>query len=403
VYTFAANIATDINDVTNSPTTLMAMASGWGAAGMGEYIDFLALPGNPLVEGTLLESYQKDIIPFYADGWQTLSINYTPPLTAGWWGFLAAPYDEFTSADQTVLDGITTLEGWTGDESAVAKAALVMAARADRTGQFHVWIDNLRVYKSAYELDLGFEKTEFVQPADLTGLLPDFVPQPSGNIDGSFESYVDNLDAIGFVTEPGDGSIEPFQKASNCGPYPDNYGYGPGSAASVSVSSSVDHTKSAGSTKCLQVALSGTETTNLKNIRAWVDSAIVALPGSGIYCAEVFASKQRATNQFANDRTPTYVIALNQCGPNALATAYGAQLAGGGVPISVGEEENNWLRIVGTGYIADALLARASVQVSEAWDADVSNFDVQSYFDDIGIYRVDDPAKFFDADLFDNI
>jgi hypothetical protein len=407
VYTFAVNVATDITDATDSPNVLMAMASGLGAGSMGFYGDHLYV-NDPSVAGTVLAEYQRggDPLPFADDGWQTLSVNYTAPLTPKWFGFAAAPFDVFDAADQAVLDGITGAEGWTG-ELTVAKAAFSLQARSDLSSTIHVWMDNLRVYKSAYELDLGLAKTEYVTPASLTGILPAFVPQTTGDIDGSLEAYSStgdleaDLDAIGFAFDNGGGFIDPFQRSSNGGPYPDNYEYVDG-IAGVSVSTSVDHTKSAGSSNSLQIALTGTETATQRNFRAWVDTAIVALPGSGIYCVEAYISKARATNINETDRTPSYTVALNQAAPQ-LGFSYGAFLDQGGVPVSVGEETDAWMRLVGTGYIPDAQLARGVIQIMEAWDADVSNFDVPSYIDDIKILRVDDPAKFFDADLFDSI
>jgi hypothetical protein len=88
VYTFAANIATDIPNATHSPDLLMAMASGIGAKAQGMNIVHTQFgPSDPeyaATGGTVFDAYQQDIVPLATDGWQTLSVNYSPPLTRGW-------------------------------------------------------------------------------------------------------------------------------------------------------------------------------------------------------------------------------------------------------------------------------------------------------------------------------
>jgi hypothetical protein len=405
VYTFAANIATDIADATHSPTMLMGLTSGLGTSSQGVFLENVVID---LGEGTLSEAYQQDIIPFAGDGWQTISVNYTPPLSAAFWGDLAEPLTEFTSADQDVLDSVVTgPEGWytvDGYDGHVMKAALKINARADMTDPFSVWLDNLRVYRSAYELDLGLQKTELSTLADSgqMSVIPSIIPQTSGNIDGSFESYTTDLDSIGFVLEELGGNLPPPQSTANGGPFDPSWRFFAVSAASVSVSESgPDHTKSGGSTNCLRIALTGTETTTDKNARAWVDTGVVAGDGGGIYCLELFIAKDRAVNTLASDRQPYATIGMGQLAPNTLGANYGAYFGGGGLPGDV--DTDGWMRIVGTGYIRDfdPVLVRAVVQVSEWWNSDVSNFSVPVYIDDLALYQVDDPAKFFDADLFD--
>jgi hypothetical protein len=307
--------------------------------------------------------------------------------------------------DQADLDFLATnvgaLSGWS-DERTAMMASLKVWTRSDMTATTHIWLDNLRVYRSAYELDMGLAKTKYSVHTDGAPYQPPtlIAVGATGNMDGTFESYAGNLGAIGFTKENGSGDPGAYRKAPY-GTLAAGATYADAAAAAVSVNTSVDHTKSAGSSKCLQIAMAGTDGTNLA-VRAWVDSTLVAVPGSGIYCAEAFVSKQRATNSLSTDRTPTYTVGLLQMAPNAFV-GYGAYLKFGGIPISVGEETNNWMRVVGTGYINDAELLLAFVQMEEAFDATVSSFSVPSYFDDIAIYRVDDPAKFFDADLFDSI
>lgn len=404
IYTFSANVATDVTTATNSPNILMGLASGLGGVAMGFNLEHFQY--GSLAVGTVLEQYQRDITPLAADGWQTLSVNYTPPLSRQYFDV-----DADGDMDQADIDYLATTflaqQGFS-DERTAMLAAFRVATRRDMTATTHMWIDNLRVYRSAYELDMGLAKTKYYQRADITGILPpSFISQTTGDMDGSFESYAGDLSAIGFFKENGAGEADQA-KRSPYGSLPSDAAYLDCSASGVTVNTSVDHTKSAGSSKCLQIALAGTDA-DFRNVRGWVNSAIVAVPGSGIYCAEMFMSKQRATNSLESDRTPTYTMGLLQCAPN-FGVGYGAYLQYGGAPISIGEEENNWLRIVGTGYIASAQLVRVFLQVEEAFEpptgrpasaALVTNFSVPSYFDDITIYGVDDPAKFFDADLFD--
>jgi len=416
VYTFAANIATDIADATHSPLLLMSLSSGLGAGGAGFLIDHIQFgPSDPeyaATQGTILDAYQKDVVPDSSEGWQTLSINYTPPLTDFW--FDSNGDNVF---DQTDLDFIADLfgnpagalyEGWT-DEKTVARAGLRIAGHDGMTAPFHVWLDNLRIFRSAYELDLGLEKTEFTAPATLTGLLPSFVGQASGSIDGSFESYAGDLGAIGFVLDNGTGLIEDHFR-SPIGSFPADATYGDASPGSFSVITGPDHTKSGGSDSCLQIQLTGTQTGTNVNMRAWIDTAIVALPGSGIYAMEAYMTKSGVSNQVGTNRTPKYTFALNQMAPNPLGCAYGYVMTLGGTPNSIADD--GWFRIVGTGAIPDtqsipgkeAVLARGIIQCQGEYGLATSNFNtVKAYVDDMKIYRVDDPAKFFDADLFDSI
>jgi hypothetical protein len=166
VYTFAANIATDITDVTNAPNILMAMSSPLGAKAMGYQLSRLQFgPSDPeyvATGGTVLDAYQQDIVPLASDGWQTVSVNYSPPLTPAWLDLNGD--NNFDQADLDLIADIfgnptsAAYAGWT-DELATAHCALRVSAHEDATSPFAVWIDNLRVYRSAYELDLGLEKT----------------------------------------------------------------------------------------------------------------------------------------------------------------------------------------------------------------------------------------------------
>lgn len=414
VYTFAVNVATDIEEATNTPTVLMALANPLGAIASGFFLYQVALPGIPQLAGSILEQYHKDIIPFADDGWQTLSVNYAPPLTRTWLGYFASPYDVMNDDDITAVQAITSAnEGWTDDLTAV-RAALKMESRPDTTASFHVWLDNLRVYRSAYELDLAYAKTEYVVPATLSGYWNTSfvsVPQPTGNIDGTIESYTSTLDGIGFAVETWIGvSLAEVWRVIPYGTLPYGSGYLSVAPAQFTVNTSgVDHTKSNNSQNCLQIALPATGDAVNRCLRAQLDTAVVETPeGSGVYCVEMYVSKQRATNTLITDRTPAYKIALGQMAPNALGPAYGSFINQGALPESVGAETDNWLRLVGTGYIANAELIRAVIQVEETFSSNLSvesvaHFQVPTYFDDIHLYRVDDPAKFFDADLFDSI
>lgn len=415
VYTFAVNVATDITDATHSPNYNMAMTSQFGAMISGTYMEQFGL-GAPAA-GSVLEDYHKDVVPWAADGWQTLSVNFTPPLTYFW---LDANADNtMDSADLALISAfLASRETGAGDPIEMIRASLKIWTR-DGTGfsglnlpmtdTFHIWMDNLRIYKSAYELDLGYQVTEYVVPQSTAGIMPALWtdPQPSGNIDGSFEGYTNtgniqtDLDAIGFAVGDGTAAREPWFLGG---------WYSDAGTGAVSVNTSIDHTKSGGSSNCLQIALpSGGEPAGA-NYRSFVPSAIVGPAGSGqsgIYGIEMYVSKARSTNNVIGDRTPMSKLSLQTIAPISLGPNYNAVLVNGGLPDSVGAEDNNWLRLVFTAYINEAQLFRAAIVMQEplpdGFTQSSDQFDVPVYFDDIRVYSVDDPAKFFDADLFDSI
>jgi hypothetical protein len=419
VYTFALNIATDIADATHSPELLMSMSSGLGAGGGGMIVEHVYVdPG--LIPDVILNAYQQDIIPQAADGWQTLSVNYTPPLTDRFFDVEGADGD-YDAADKAVLEDLfgnpasAAYEGWT-DEKTVAKATFRVNGHDDMTSPFNVWIDNLRVYRSAYEADLGLEVTEYVTPATLTGLLPTGIPpQTGGSIDGTFETYTTTLDAIGFVTESGEGLIDEWQR-DPLGPFVADAVFADASSGSLTVAAGPDHTASGGSGTSLQIQMSGTLTAGAGTpvaLRSWIDTGVVAVPGSGVYAMELYMTKTGGRTdgfQDAGARTPKYVYVMNQVAPNPLGPAYGNVMTLGGTPNSLADD--GWARVVGTGYISDrqeiagkgGVLIRGVIQTETDLGADPANFNaIVAYVDDVRLVRIDDPAKFFDADLFDSI
>jgi hypothetical protein len=417
IYTFAANVATDITDATHSPSMLMAITSGLGAKNSGILLEHLQFgpgdPAYPATQGTIFDAYQKDLFPDATEGWQTLSVNYTAPLTPT---YLDVNADNvFDQADLDIIADIfgnptsAAYEGFT-DERNVCKAALKIYGHEDMTSAIHVWLDNLRVYRSAYELDLGLETTVYSVPTDYTGILPEAAvgAQPSGSIDGTFEGTTD-LDALGFALANGSGNI-PKNLRDPFGSYPADATFGDASSGTFSVISGPDHTKSGGSSQCLRIQLAGTPSGTDVTMRASMNSAIVLLPGSGIYCMEGYLSMAGGQNEVSTNRTPQYTLALVQCAPNPLAANYGLVYVTGGTPSSIAED--GWDRFVGTGYIPDtqsipgkeAVMARIALVAQGTFADPFSNFTTaQAYIDDLRIVQVDDPAKFFDADLFDSI
>jgi hypothetical protein len=420
VYSFSLNIASDCADATSCPTIQMAMLNPLGANAAGFVLERLAFPGVPGTEGTALETYAQDIMPLDTDGWQTLSVNWTPPLTRTWFDVVGTdglpPADgQMTSHDIAVIDDFfSTNEGFTNDLQAV-RASLYIYESPSRniqgmppmTDTVHLWMDNLRIYKSAYELDLGYAKTEYVNATtDLAAIIGTvaIVPEPTGPIDGTFSTSDTDLDAMGFAVDDFGTELPPADMVTPYGTLPLSAITNSCDSTCGAVNTSVDHTKSGGITNCLQITLPSSGDAADSMFKAQVASSVVDTPeGSGVYCMEMYVSKARTTNVNSDDKTPTYKLILNQVAPNALVVPYGMQLNFGGVPDNVGLEENNWMRIVGTGYIPDCQLLRVLIQIEESFYEDSSNYDVPSYFDDIHIYRVDDPAKFFDADLFDSI
>jgi hypothetical protein len=415
ILTFAVNIATDIRDATHSPVIGMDMSSGWGGAAMGFHLSSLALPEIPITHGTPLGEYQHTLIPWADEGWQTLSVNYTPPVTPA---YIDADRDgDFDAEDTYFLAhhptvGSLTTEGWE-DGTTVARAGLQIKTRTAMTAPFHVWLDNLRVYRSAYELDLGLSKTEYTEPASLAEgpFPPGIVGQSEAPIDGSFDAFTStgdiraDLSRIGWVIENGSGSpaphlVEPF------GAYPATTRYVSPHESTFSVRQGFDRSGMSNEAKCLQISLVGPDGRSVYegdfvSVRARMHSPIVAVPGSGIYCIEVYVSKAWPTNLISTRRTPAVLIELNEVAPNPFAHSAGAYFNYAGLPNSVSDPDRPWVRLVGTAYIPDAQLLRGILSVWEPFVGSAGNFGVPVLFDDFHIYRVDDPAHFFDADMFD--
>lgn len=417
VLTFAANIATDVRDATHSPTVDMAMASGWGEVAAGIHLSSLAFPEYPQARGTLLGEYQPTMVPWANEGWQTLSVNYTPPLSPG---YLDADSDgDCDDDDRNLLThhpafGSLATEGWE-DGLTVAKASIRVHTREAMTKPFHVWLDNLRVYRSAYELDLALSKTEFTEPASLaeSSLPPGVIEQAQGEIDGSFDSYANtgsihtDLSNIGWLISTGAGPAESYLREP-FGPFPGTARYADPADSAFSIRQGQDHTGTGAAGKCLQIALTGPDGTYAYegpyvSVRASINTAVVAVPGSGIYCFEAYVSKAWPTNIVLARQSPAVGIVLGEIAPNPLDHYSGAYFYHAGLPKSVADPENPWLRVVGTAYIPAAQLVRGILQVSESFLGPVRYFGTPILFDDCHIYRVDDPAHFFDADLFDTI
>jgi hypothetical protein len=412
VITFAVDIATDVTDATHSPNVLMAMTSGWGAVASGFDLSSLAVQEYPELLGTSLASYQRTIVPLESEGWRTLSVNYTPPATRRYFdidgdGDCDTDDRDFLAFNPVI--GTMVREEWQ-DERTVAKASLRVRTREDMTRPFHVWFDNLRVYRSAYELDLALGGTEYTEPADLaqTGLPPDFLPQPSSPMDPTFESLAGGgditaaLDAIGWTVSTGAGPAPRFV-TSPFGILPPNASYVPADPASFGVAEGINHGPKPSDRRALRISLTGDDGTDSDPhaVRAWLNTAAVAVSGSGIYCLEAFVSKERQTDRFRSDRSPAVLVGINEVDPNPLVSTSGTVFSFGGLPESVWGENANWFRVVATAYVPDARVIRGLVQVKETFTDDVADFDVPIYVDDFRIYRVEDPVEYFDADLFD--
>jgi hypothetical protein len=412
VITFAVDIATDVTDATHSPEILMAMTSGWGAAAAGFNLTSLAEQRYPELYGTSLASYQRTLVPLEDEGWRTLSINYTPPATRRYFdidgdGDCDTEDRDFLAFHPVI--GTMVQEEWQ-DERTVAKASLRVRTREDMTKPFHVWFDNLRVYRSAYELDLALGRTEFSEPADLTGtgLPPGFVPQPSAALDSTFESLgtgVDpavGLDAAGWMIGAGDGPA-PLFVTPPFGTLPVGAFYAAADPASFGVAQGINHSPNPNDRRALRISLTGDEgpASESRAIRAQLNTAAVAVPGSGIYCVEAFVSKERQTDRIRSDRSPVLLLGLNELDPNPLVATSGTVFSFGGLPESVWDQNSNWSRVVATAYIPDARVIRGLIQVKETFTDHVTDFDVPIYIDDFRIYRLEDPVEYFDADLFD--
>jgi len=405
VLTFALNIATDATDTWSMPNYQLWLSSGWGGVTYGSDIRVVQANVN-LAEGTTTVRPRVNL-PLASEGWTRLSVNYSPAYTPEFFNLNGD--NVMDSADLAILANVANAGeyGWNGaDEMGVAYAGFQLRGVATQTvTTVHVWMDNLVVYRSAFELDLALGAEELnvaVTPGPkLSNLIGVAIGQTAGNLDGSIEGYSGSLDAVGIDLGYGGGGAPAFEytKKNNIN----------GASANVTVDSTHDHTNF-NSTKCLKVILAGDDgpdgtSGNWSEILQGIDTAIVAGSGSGTYVFECYVAKDRTVNVSKNDRHPKVRCILQEVAPNWLGSANAITYNLGGLPDDVDtgiDIPYNWARTVCTMYIPGCENLVGRVNIMDTYQADVGLFNVPIYIDDLKLYRVDDPANVFDADLYDN-
>jgi hypothetical protein len=412
VVTFSLDVATDAANATDLPQYQIYMTSGFGGTIYGTDVRVLTATVN-LAENnnSAVNATRPRInIPTASEGWHRISINFSPGYTVQFFNL-----DGDNDMDANDLATLATIAdsqeaGWDGsDENSVVIAGCQFRGHGQQTATVNVWLDNLSVYRSAYELDLALgaeDLTTAVTPGtELQRLITQNVlNQTSGDLDGSIESYVTtgniktDLSAVGISLGYAGGNGPAFDYAAK--------DFVNGADANVTVDSH-DHTNNS-SNKSLEVSLAGDDGPdgnggNWSAIRNGLDTAVVAGSGSGTYVFECYLAKDRVVNDTITNRHPEIRVLLQEVAPNWMGTASGAIYNKGGLPDDVDTSAipYNWARAVVSMYIPDCENLMGRIHVFDTFQQDASRFNVPIYMDDLKLYRVDDPASFFDADLYD--
>lgn len=418
VITFALNVATDAQSATDLPNFLIYITSGFGGSMAGQHFTYqpgvYALAGaeevgDPpeLVESDSYEVSQVNV-PMAAQGWHTISTNYSPGSTRVW---MDQNNDGvMDEADIDLLRPYAELLGWdAANELSAIQVGLRCNTHRLAENDVTVWLDNFRVFRSAYALDLALGPEELFETADSAdpvvynlgvrrGILA------TGSIDGTFESIEEmtpeNFSDIGFISAYGWGGAMPHSPFMA---FLEPTRYGEEGALQIGA---YDHTMNANSSQCLSISISGDSGVSgnygdLNAFRTQVLTTFVDAQGSGLYAIEAFMSKAYPVNQVAAERHPDVRLILNEVAPNHEGANSGVIFQWGGLPESVGgAPPGNWQRAVAEMYIPNAQYVRGMIQViSSIWD-DANDYSVPILVDDLKIYKVDDPVIFFDADLY---
>jgi hypothetical protein len=409
VYTLSLNIATDAENATNCPQYQLFTSSALGGSIGGQ--DVRVIANNP-ISGLR----PRLPLPLADDGWMTLSINYTPGATDL---YQDMDGDDDFDGDDIALLYTYVFEPWggvSGSETDHILAGVQMRTHGQvDQASVNVWIDNMRVYKSAFELDVMLGDLEPLELATSghSALYDEMVTtwgleQPTA-YDSTFEDWVDGggtthdeLLAVGWVT--GGGAASPaagFRIAQQEYLNADD---------SVFTIGAHDHTLNGGSSQSLKVILDGDDGDDgplpggaMDAIRAQAVTGMFACDGTGLYAMEAYATADGPFNQSASHRQPEVRILINEVGPNPFGQAAGMVYTQGGLPDDVDTlaVPENWQRVVATLFIPDADLVRGVLQIADTFAGDVGNFQVPVFLDDVNLYKVDDGTDFFDFELFD--
>jgi hypothetical protein len=409
IVTFSLSVASDAADSNNLPQYQFFLSSGFGGTIYGTDVRVIQSLVN-IAQGGASPRPRLNW-PLADEGWHILTINYSPGATRQY--FDTNNDGDFGPEDEAFLDGIIDgFEGnWTGsDENSVVFAGVQVRTHGAQTANtVNVWLDNLNVYRSAFEIDLALDN-EVLTPISGNSSVDNLVTggvllEPTGDLDGSLESAAGGtaaqLSAVGFEQGLGGGPEAAFED-------PDKI-HLEGSVNNTSLGNR-DHTRNAISTRSLRFQLAGNDGTDggkaaggdFNTIRNGIQTSVMDCGGiSGLYAVEVYVAKDNSTNAVANDRDPEIRILLREAAPNSLGPATGVIMNKGGLPDVDDAAPYNWYHAVATMYVPDAEAVFGQLFIFDTFVADVNNFNATIYFDDWSIVRIGDGANVFDAELFD--
>lgn len=424
IITFAVSVASDVLQATDLPKYKMYCGSGYSGALVGK--DIRVIGGMlGLIDGAGYTKPQIDF-PLASQGWHTLSITYGVGASPMW---LNVNGDTaFDQDDLDILSDSTMAEGWDGgDELSAVKCGIQVSVQKPAVNGCTVWLDNMRVFRSAYALDLALGNEQIVTGVQSgeSSAIDDMVAQnvmefTTGDIDGTMESATGvsapELSAIGFYVS-GDGSTTGNAPSFK---HPEQDFVIGGADLAIGA---YDHTKDAwldgstcnASSQSLKITLPASTADGgvgdpdgadgwsgaLDAVRQAVNTATVAGSGDGLYAVEAFVAKMGPSNSVNTYRDPGVRVLIQEMAPNYIGTAAGYIMTNGGLANSVTDAAPyNWFRAVADLYIPNCDYLRGLIQVLDTFKADVGNFRVPVYVDDLALYKVDDPAVFFDADLY---
>lgn len=423
VYSFSMSVATDAGSVEDLPEYAMALGSAVGGTLLGAEFGLADVGlGEPL--SSALGWTPELPLPMDSEGWMNLTYNWTAGATNKWLDLNA---DGFSNEDDWALIGqfILTPYGATqsDEEKDYFSASLKMWASPWATSDVNVWIDNMRVYKSVYELDLALGPQVIDTLADpLTnaalddlqnfeispGVVLSLVDQTTG-YDGTIDSWTDtgdaaaDLDAVGFYVPVGN----PVYGVASF--LPETFQYVAGAADLVDVST-VDHTlNGAGAGHSLVLTLAGDDGAEdppaYDAVQLQVFSGVLEADGTGLYAMECYLSTDGPYNQGGSTpRMPEIKILMNEVAPNPFGAFLGAVYSEAGLPQTVaGDTPTNWHRCVTSMVISEADLVRAVIQLQDNVVEDVGLFNLPIYLDDFTVYKIEDDVDYFDAELFDTL
>jgi hypothetical protein len=416
VVTFSLSIATDAGNATDLPKYQMWCGSGFAGCLVGKDIRSLKSMLQ-LMDGASYTRPQTDI-PTAAQGWHKLACTYGAGATLQW--FNVDGDTDFDSDDLDILAAAVAGEGWDGhNELGVVKCGFVCSTQKLAENDVTVWLDNLCVYRSAYAIDLALGNESLVDSLE------------SGD-DSTYDTMVSNSYGVEYTSDI-DGTIE--SAAPACGALPssitdaqlkdiglyDGWGGGNGPAfkhpdmdflnadlACVNIGA-YDITNNNNSCKSLKLTLAGDDGADgcagaLDSMRLQLSTGAVAGSGDGLYAIEAYVAKLNACNMVNSYRHPNVRIIIQEVAPNYFGAAAGYIYTLGGLPTTVSDgAPDGWHRAVADLYIPNCDILRGLIQVLDTFKADAANFAVPVFVDDLKLYKVDDPAIYFDADLFDGI